>query len=83
MKGTIDKDNLYFEDIVQGYVTGGAGTYDDGYIGTNYDLKEKFGIVVETPTEENAEKIKKNPTKKRKTGIVRGAEYYRKGGAEG
>lgn len=55
MKGTIDKDNPYFEDIVQGYVTGGAGTYDDGYIGTNYDLKEKFGIVVETPIEENVE----------------------------
>ena len=31
----------------------------------------------------SSEKIKKNPTKKRKTGIVRGAEYYRKGGAEG
>lgn len=55
MDGTVDEDNPYFEDIVLGYVTGGAGTYDDGYIGTNYDLKEKFGIVVETPIEENIE----------------------------
>ena len=58
MDGTVDQDNPYFEDIVLGYVTGGAGTYDDGYIGTEYDLKEKFNITVakqEEATESSVE----------------------------
>lgn len=43
--GTIDKDNPYYDEIMQGYVTGGAGTIDvgdNGYIGEYYDLNEVF-----------------------------------------
>ena len=35
----------YYEDILEGYVTGGAGTVNDGvrgYIGTYYDLRDVF-----------------------------------------
>lgn len=55
MNGSISEDNPYYEDIMQGYVTGGAGTYDDGengYIGTYYDLNEVFGVVEEANTSE-------------------------------
>ncbi len=43
--GTVSKDNPYYDEIMTGYVTGGAGTEsdgDDGYIGTTYDLSEIF-----------------------------------------
>ncbi len=43
--GSISKDNPYYDEIMTGYVTGGAGTEsdgDNGYIGTSYDLSEIF-----------------------------------------
>ena len=52
MNGTISQDNPYYDDIVLGYVTGGAGTYDDGYIGTEYDLSDKFGLPKKQVEEE-------------------------------
>lgn len=45
MTGSVSKDNPYYEDIMTGYITGGAGTLEDGdrgYIGTSYDLSEIF-----------------------------------------
>lgn len=45
MNGTIDKDNPYYEDIMTGYVTSGAGTIQDGdhgNIGTSYDLSSVY-----------------------------------------
>lgn len=55
MNETIDQENPYLEDILKGYVTGGAGTYDDGengYIGTYYDLNEIFRVVEEEKEEQ-------------------------------
>ncbi len=43
--GSVSKDNPYYDEIMTGYITGGAGTEsdgDDGYIGTSYDLSEVF-----------------------------------------
>ena len=43
--GSISKDNPYYDEIMKGYVTGGAGTENDGdkgYIGTYYDLSEVY-----------------------------------------
>lgn len=45
MTGEVDKDNPYYEQIMTGYVTGGAGTENDGdhgLIGTYYDLNDVF-----------------------------------------
>lgn len=45
LTGEIDEDDPYYEDILEGYVTGGAGTVNDGergYIGTYYDLRDVF-----------------------------------------
>lgn len=45
ISGKISKDNPYYDEIMTGYITGGAGTEDDGdngYIGTTYDLKTVF-----------------------------------------
>ena len=43
--GSISKDNQYYDEIMKGYITGGAGTENDGdngYIGTYYDLSEVY-----------------------------------------
>ncbi len=43
--GKVSKDNPYYDEIMTGYITGGAGTESDGvdgYIGTTYDLNEVF-----------------------------------------
>ncbi|MDO4500867.1 MAG: LCP family protein [Erysipelotrichaceae bacterium] len=43
--GSIEKDNPYYEEIMQGYVTGGAGTIDvgdNGFVGEYYDLADIF-----------------------------------------
>ena len=43
--GSVSKDNPYYDEIMTGYITGGAGTESDGidgYIGTTYDLSEVF-----------------------------------------
>ena len=56
MNESISKDDPYYEDIMQGYVTGGAGTYDvgeDGYVGTYYDLNDVFDVSNETIDEGN------------------------------
>ena len=45
MKGEVDKESEYYDEIMKGYVTGGTGTENDGdhgYIGTYYDLREVF-----------------------------------------
>lgn len=44
-KGSISSDNPYYDEIMTGYITGGAGTIsdgDNGYIGTTYDLSTVF-----------------------------------------
>lgn len=44
-KGSVSKDNPYYDKIMTGYVTGGCGTENDGidgYIGTTYDLSTIF-----------------------------------------
>ena len=43
--GSVSKDNPYYDQIMTGYITGGAGTEsdgDNGYIGTTYDLSTVF-----------------------------------------
>lgn len=45
MNGFVDSDSPYYEDIMKGYVSEGAGTIDDGdngYIGSYYDLNDVF-----------------------------------------
>lgn len=44
MKGEIDEDDYYYDDILTGYVTGGSGSNAVGYIGDEYDLAPIFGI---------------------------------------
>ncbi len=56
LTGKIDPDADYYESILTGYITGGAGTYKDGgYIGEEYDLREVYGIKEETEEETPAE----------------------------
>ncbi len=58
LTGKIDEDADYYDEILTGYITGGAGAYKDGgYIGEEYDLREVYGIEKkkeeeETPSEE-------------------------------
>lgn len=44
--GIADKDSPYYEDVMTGYITGGAGTLEDGdylgYIGETYDLNTVY-----------------------------------------
>ncbi len=46
LTGEADKESPYYEDIMTGYITGGAGTVNDGdengYIGTEFDLNEVY-----------------------------------------
>ena len=53
MTGEIDPDSKYYDDILTGYVSKGAGTSKDGgYLGDEYDLREVFGITEEASEEE-------------------------------
>jgi len=45
MNGELSKDDPHYAEILSGYITGGAGTIEDGdngYIGEYYDLKTVF-----------------------------------------
>ena len=43
VKGKIDENNPYYEEIMTGYTTKGAGTISDGgFIGDEYDLREIY-----------------------------------------
>lgn len=45
LNGNIDEENIYYKEIMTGYITGGTGTINDGengYIGTYYDLNDIF-----------------------------------------
>ena len=45
MNKKIDPNNPYYEEILTGYVSGGAGTSaDGGYIGEEYDLRKVFNV---------------------------------------
>ena len=49
LEGTVDKDSKYYDDIMTGYVSSGAGTPGDGgnnlgFIGTEYDLSEIYDV---------------------------------------
>lgn len=51
MNKHVDPDNPYIKEILTGHVTGGAGDYDTGYIGVDYDLRPLFGIDIKFPDE--------------------------------
>lgn len=50
MNGEVSEDNPYYEQIMTGYITGGAGTLNDGddhgYIGETYDLNTVYPQAV-------------------------------------
>ena len=49
MTGEIDENSKYYDSILTGYVSKGAGTSKDGgYLGDEYDLREVYGIEEET-----------------------------------
>ncbi len=48
----MDEKSPYYEAAMTGYVTGGAGTYNDGYIGEEYQLELR-----EQPTEDSNDQI--------------------------
>ncbi|MCI5773931.1 MAG: LCP family protein [Erysipelotrichaceae bacterium] len=39
LTGKMDEENPYYDDAIVGYITGGAGNYDDKYIGEEYCLE--------------------------------------------
>lgn len=39
LTGEMDESSPYYDDAMVGYITGGAGTYKDGYIGEEYQLE--------------------------------------------
>ena len=40
LSGEMDKDNPYYDEAIIGYITKGAGNYDDKYMGEEYCLEE-------------------------------------------
>lgn len=57
LNGEISPENEYYDEIMTGWINKGTGTYEVGYLGSEYDLHEIFGLskpVAEVVNEEAA-----------------------------
>lgn len=55
MTHKIDEDNKFYDEIMTGWINRGTGTYNEGYLGEEYDLHEIFGLKKPTVNVENVE----------------------------
>lgn len=52
LTGEMDESSPYYEAAMTGYITGGAGTYNDGYLGEEYPLELRTEKSAEIKQEE-------------------------------
>ncbi|MBQ1508678.1 MAG: LCP family protein, partial [Erysipelotrichaceae bacterium] len=47
LTGEVDPDDPNLEDVLVGYTSGGAGTWNVGYIGETYDLRDVYDLDID------------------------------------